>query len=81
MASPLQKEFDYYLAHQDKLVAKYEGKVLVIRDAKVVGVYDSEVEAISEASKTYPLGTFLVQRCEAGEDSVTQTYHSRVGIA
>jgi len=78
MASTLEKEFDYYLKHQDELVRKYKGKVLVIKDCQVIGVYESEVEAVEQTSGDHELGTFLVQRCEAGEDSVTQTFHSRV---
>jgi len=39
MESPLKKEFDYCLAHQGELVQKYNGKYLVIKDAKVQGVY------------------------------------------
>jgi len=77
MTLPLQKEFEYYLANQEALVAKYKGKVLVIRDRAVVGVYESESEALEAAARKYELGTFLIQRCEPGRESVTQTFHSR----
>jgi len=80
MASPLEKEFKYYLAHQDELVKRHNGKFLVIRDEQVVGVYSSEFEAIEEARKTFPLGTFLVQKCEPGSQGYTQTFHSRVAV-
>jgi hypothetical protein len=58
-----------------------EGKVLVIKGQKVLGVYDSELQAVEETVKTHPLGTFLVQKCEAGQESYTQTFHSRVAFA
>jgi len=74
---PLQDEFEYYLANQEALVAKYNGKVLVIRERAVVGVYESESEALEVAAREYELGTFLIQRCEPGRESVTQTFHSR----
>jgi hypothetical protein len=77
MASPLEKEFEYYLANQEEFVREHSGKVLVIKDCSIIGVYDSEAEALEEASKQHELGTFLVQRCEPGADSVTQTFHSR----
>jgi hypothetical protein len=59
-------------------VKQYTGKFLVIKDEKVIGAYDSEIDAIKEASKHHELGTFLVQKCEPGTDSYTQTLHSRV---
>ncbi|HUT87417.1 MAG TPA: hypothetical protein VMX15_04970 [Candidatus Heimdallarchaeota archaeon] len=77
MASPLEKEFEFYLENQEQLVKEYEGKVLVIKNCAVIGVYDSEQEALAETTKDHELGTFLVQRCEQGVDSVTQTFHSR----
>ncbi len=80
MASELEKEFQFYLDHQDELVAKYQGKFVVIKDEKVLGAYNSMLEAVNETSKEHPLGTFLVQECEPGEGSYTQTYHSRVVI-
>ena len=65
----LRKEFDYYLAHQDELVAKYSGRVVVIKNESVIGDYDSEPEAIAATSKAHQMGTFLVQRCTPGSES------------
>ena len=80
MASSLEKEFDYYLTHQKELVTQYNGKFLVIKDQKVIGVYNAEIEAIETTSKKHDLGTFLVQKCEPGTESYSQTYHSRVAF-
>jgi len=76
----LEKEFSYYLQNQDSLVGMYDGKYIVIKDNDVLGVFDTEVEAIREISKKHKLGTFLVQKCERGNASYTQTYHSRVAF-
>jgi hypothetical protein len=81
LSENLQKEFDYFLAHQQELAQKYAGKVLVIKGQTVIGVFDTELEAIQETSKTHELGTFLVQKCDFTEESHTQTYHSRVSFA
>jgi hypothetical protein len=78
---PLEKEFKYYLEHQDELVKKYNGKYIVIKDCQVIGVYNSELQAIEETSQKHELGTFLVQKCEPGEESYTQVFHSRVSFA
>lgn len=78
MASPLEREFEYYLKNQEQLVKEHNGKVLVIKNCSVIGVYDSDREAIEETTKQHELGTFLVQLCKPGVDSVTQTFNSRV---
>lgn len=74
----LGKEFKYYLDNQEDLVKKYDGKFLVIKNEKIIGVYDAEDTAYFETEKTQELGTFLIQFCTSGESSYTQIYHSRV---
>lgn len=76
----LQKEFEYYLQNQDELLEKYEGRYIVVKDDVVLGAFDTEMDALREISKKYELGTFLVQKCDWGDASYTQTYHSRVAI-
>ncbi|TET82182.1 hypothetical protein E3J38_02580 [candidate division TA06 bacterium] len=80
MDKPLEKEFKYYIKHQDELVKQYNGKFIVIKNRKVIGEYDSELEAIKETTKEHELGTFLIQKCKPGSKSYTQTYHSRVSF-
>jgi formyltetrahydrofolate synthetase len=74
----LRTEFDYYLAHQNELVKKYNGKFIVIKNQAVIGDYESELEAVKKTAQEHELGTFLVQKCEPGSESYTQMYHSRV---
>lgn len=74
----LKDEFEWYLKNQKDLAEKYNGKFLVIKNQQVIGVYNSQLEAVEETSKNEKLGTFLVQKCEPGEASFTQTFHSRV---
>ena len=77
----LEKEFNYYLEYQDELIKKYNGKFIVMKDCKVIGAFDSELEAVEKTAEKHELGTFLVQKCEPGSESYTQTYHSRVSFA
>lgn len=81
MADRLQSEFEYYLRNQAAFVEKYNGKVVVLKDQEVIGVFDAEEEAIKETQKKHELGTFLVQRVEPGSKAYTQTFHSRVTFA
>ena len=73
----LDKEFQYYIDNQDELVKKYSGKQLVIKDQEVKGAFDTIEEAYEYAIKNFELGTFLLQECTPGEDSYTETFHSR----
>lgn len=79
MESALEKEFKYYLAHQSELVEKYNGKFIVIKDGEVIGSYDNELAAISDAQKKHhKVGTFLVQFVSPGDTAYKQSFHSRV---
>ena len=78
MSNPLQQEFDFYLANQDEMVAKYDGKVIALKDGEVLGAYDDELTAIAETRKSHELGTFLIQRVSEGDEAYTATFQSRV---
>ncbi len=81
MSTNLKIEFVFYVGHQTELVEKYDGRFIVIKDEEVIGDFDTELEAIEETVKKHKLGTFLVQKCEPGSDSYTQTFHTRVSVA
>jgi len=72
----LEKEFNYYVEHQEELVKQYDGKIIVLKNNKVIGVFDNELDAISELSKTHEIGTFLVHKCGPGEENYTQTFYT-----
>lgn len=73
----LDKEFKYYIEHQEELVKKYNGKYIVIIGTEVIP-YDNEMDAYNETLKKHKLGTFLIQLCLPGKESHTVTFHSRV---
>ena len=81
MTTSLTDDFEFYLAHQDEIVEKYDGKFIVIKDGEVLGAYDDELTAIAETQRTHKLGTFLVQMVSPGTDDYTQTFHSRVAFS
>lgn len=74
----LEQEFSYYISNKDLLIKQYLGRFLVIKDQEVVGDFDTEIDAYSFGVSNYELGTFLIQQCLPGEESYTQTFHSRV---
>jgi hypothetical protein len=77
----LDKEFKYYLDHQKELVVQYNNKFLVIVGDKVVGAYDTNIEAYNSAKKEFEPGTFLVQKCTEGKADYTSTFYSRVSFS
>ena len=76
MSSELTREFEFYLAHQEEMVEQYDGKVIALKGGRVLGVYDSELAAVTELQKSHELGTFLVQRVTLGDSEYTQTCYS-----
>ncbi len=78
--SNLDQEYQYYKSNQKEFLGKYTNKILVIKNQEIVGVYDTEAEAYSEAINKYELGTFLIQKCVPDKEN-TQTFHSRVNFS
>lgn len=72
----LEKELNYFIANQERLVQEYRGKTLVIKDEQVVGVYDTPLDAYVESMKKYQPGTFMIQPCSEGTDAYTVTITS-----
>jgi hypothetical protein len=77
----LEKEFNFFIRNQEKLVKKYKGKHIAIKGNKILGEYNSLSEAVKETAKHEKLGTFLIQKCESSKKAYTQTYHSRAKFA
>ncbi len=73
MDTPLKKAFDFYLANQESLVRKYEGKFIAIKGTEILGAFENEMQAVEKISKSHPVSP--------GSDSYTQTFHSRVVFA
>lgn len=73
----LQNEYDFYVEHRSELLEKYSGKVLAIKDQDVIGVYESELEALEKTSENFQIGTFLIQVCDPTEGSMNHVFQSR----
>ena len=71
-------ELSFFKEHQEELVAKYDGHILVLRGQEVVGVYDNALDAYLNAAKTYEPGSFMIQPCSPGPAAYTVTIASSV---
>jgi len=72
----LKKNLDWYIAKQQELSAKYNGKVLLIVDQNLVEAFDSMEAAYGAAVKSYAPGTFTLQPCSPDSNSYTLTLYS-----
>lgn len=75
-SDPLRKNLEWYIANQQELAAKYDGKILLIVDQKLIAAFDSMGEAYTTALKTYTPGSFTLQPCSPGPDSYTLMLYS-----
>jgi len=77
---PLKKNLDWYVANQQELAAKYNGKILLIVEQRLVDVFDSMADAYAAALKSYNAGDFTLQPCSPDSDSYTLTLYSPVHL-
>ena len=77
----LKDELDFFIKNQKKLLKKYKNKFLVIKDQKIIDVYDNPLEAYLNTQKEYELGTFIIQRCIPGKKAYTVSIQSCVVVA
>ena len=54
-------ENKFYQENRESFREKYLGKRVVIVKDKILGVYDSDTEALDETTKTMEMGTFCVK--------------------
>ncbi|MEI6666867.1 MAG: hypothetical protein WCP29_01825 [Acidobacteriota bacterium] len=71
------KELEFFIANQDRLVAEHRNQFLILRGPQVVGVYPTLLDAYVEALRRFAPGTFMLQRCEPGPDAYTVTISTR----
>ena len=57
----LETEHQFYMDNRESLRAQYLGKRIVIVKDQIIGVYNSDSEALDETTKTMKMGTFCVK--------------------
>jgi hypothetical protein len=72
----LKKNLEWYIANQRELAARYNGKILLIVDQRLIMAFDDMAAAYAEASKSYPSGSYTLQPCSPEADSYTLTLFS-----
>jgi hypothetical protein len=75
--SILEKELKAYEEMKEALLKKYRGKVVAIKDGKLLGVYESEEDAFKDVLEKYGLVPVLIKRVvdkEKPEEIPSYTY-------
>jgi len=65
---PLATEYEIYRREVGRWIAEgHEGKHILIKDGKIVGLYDTEHQAMEEGYRGSPRGGFLVHQIQTWE--------------
>lgn len=81
MYEQMKELFRYYIDNQEDFVNKYNGKVVVLKDNDVIGVYDNEWLAFEETKKSHEPGSFIVQSVSPGDEAYTVSVASNFVFA
>ncbi len=61
MSTPLQTEIAYYEAHLGDWLQTYQGRFVLVKDDRLVGVYNTNGEALTEGARLFGRESFLVR--------------------
>lgn len=75
------KNYDYFKQNFETLYKEYKEKYVVIKNEKIIGVYDNFDMAYNETKKTEELGTFIIQHCTKDKTELGCFYSSNVSFA
>jgi hypothetical protein len=67
---PLNVEFETYLKHKDALLSIAEGRYVVIKGEKVIGIYDDRPDAMKSAIERIGYVNMLCHKIEREEFEV-----------
>lgn len=63
--SPIQDEIEAYKAMQSRLEAEHKGEWILMRDCKVIGIYQTFEVAADEAVRLFGRGPYLIREIGA----------------
>jgi hypothetical protein len=70
MANPLDRELATYEREKTRLLGEAEGKYVLIYHDDVIGIFDTQFEAIDEGWKRFPNEPILTKRISSTEEVV-----------
>jgi hypothetical protein len=67
----LEQEIAYFKESLEEWLKEFPGKIALVKARELIGVYDTDVEALSEGARRYQLEPFLVRRIAREQPDVT----------
>lgn len=66
----LEQERAYFDNHLEEWLGQYHGKTVLVKGEELIGVFDSNTEALSEGARRYGLDSFLVRPVQQSPGAV-----------
>ena len=77
---PLGQSIEYFKQHHSELVRDHHGKVALIHNDHLEGIFDNDLEADLAAKEKFRPRTFIIQLSIAGDEETPVILHSRVAV-
>lgn len=73
-----ERENQFYDSHKKEFQSQYMNKRLLIVGDKVIGVFNTDTEALQSALKKYEPNTFLIKKVLPEGAETVQRFYSRI---
>ena len=68
--------YDWFQENLPELEKQYGDKYVVIKDKRVIGVYDDKRAAYTDMREKEELGTFIIQLCSTDESKTLNLFYT-----
>jgi hypothetical protein len=62
--SKLERDHRWYIKYRSLLHKKYGGRAIVVKNQRVIGSYETPLEAVERTMRMHEAGTFVIRCCE-----------------
>jgi len=76
----LEKEQSFYDENKEKFRKLYLGKIIVISENDIKGIFESDEEAFDFSLQTMTPGTFMIKKVTSTDEEAIQRFTSRVYV-
>jgi len=66
----LEKELAFYEKNLSNWLREYPGKFVIIKDEELVGVFDTNEQALSAAASRFGLDSYLIRRIQKKSEDI-----------
>ncbi len=74
----LEKNHTYFNENSSHFMEKYREKYIVISDAKITGIFDTDLEAYIHGIQNFGSGNFISKYCLPLGNQICQTFNNRI---